>query len=356
MRRGDRLEQRLALPLALVAVVGTISTIGYWLLWRPYDATWLEAAYMTFITMTTVGYGEVYPLSPTGRVFTMVTGFAGIASLFYVFGVFMDYLVEMGTSGERRKRQMEKLAAAMNEHVILVGLGRVGNQAAQELTQGREPFVVIENDPERVAWALEHGYTVIEGDATEDEVLKKAGIERAKGLIAATGDDAGNLFIVLSARSLNPDLYIVARAEEASVIPKMQKAGANRVIDPYAIGGRRLANLVLHPAVVDFLETTLRRGGAPISIEDIIISEDSPLVGKSIAELNLNRRYGVVVLAVIRGKETLVSPPAEYVFQPGDQIVVMATLEQLERFVSAMEKEERKKQKDRAKKERGEQQ
>lgn len=356
MGRGERLEQRLALPLALVAVVGIISTVGYWILWRPYGASWIEAAYMTFITMTTVGYGEVYPLSPMGRVFTMITGFAGIASLFYVFGVFMDYLVEMGTSGERRKRQMEKLAAAMSGHVILVGLGRVGHQAAEELTQGREPFVVIESDPERVAWALEHGYTVIEGDATEDEVLKKAGIERAKGLIAATGDDAGNLFIVLSARSLNPKLYIVARAEEASVIPKMKKAGANRVIDPYAIGGRRLANLVLHPAVVDFLETTLRRGGAPISIEDIIISEDSPLVGRSIAELNLNRRYGVVVLAVIRGKETLVSPPAEYVFQPGDQIVIMATVEQLERFVREMEKEEGENQRKRALRERGERQ
>jgi voltage-gated potassium channel len=354
MGRRDRLEQRLALPLALVAAVGAVSTIGYWWLWRPYGASWLEAAYMTFITMTTVGYGEVYPLSPAGRVFTMVTGFAGIASLFYVFGVFMDYLVEMGTSGERRKRQMEKLASGMNEHVILVGLGRVGNQAAEELVQGREPFVVVESDPDRVAWALEHGYTVIEGDGTEDEVLKKAGIERARGLIAATGDDATNLFIVLSARSLNPKLYIVARAEDSSVIAKMKKAGANRVIDPYAIGGRRLANLVRHPAVVDFLETTLRRGGAPISIEDIIISEDSPLVGKSIAELNLNRRYGVVVLAVIRGKETLVSPPAEYVFRPTDQVVIMATVEQLERFVREMEKQEEETQRKRAAKERGE--
>jgi len=340
MGRGERLGQRLALPLALVAVVGLISTIGYWLLWRPYGASWIEAAYMTFITMTTVGYGEVYPLSPAGRVFTMVTGFAGIASLFYVFGVFMDYLVEMGTSGERRKKRMEKIAAGMSEHVILVGLGRVGHQAAEELAQGHEPFVVIENDPERVAWALEQGFTVIEGDATEDETLRKAGIERARGLVAATGDDASNLFIVLSARSLNPRLFIVARAEEASVIPKMQKAGADRVIDPYAIGGRRLANLVLHPAVVDFLETTLRRGGAPISIEDILISENSPLAGHSIAELNLNRRYGVVVLAVIRGKETLVSPPAEYVFEPGDQIVIMATVEQLQRFVAEIEKQE----------------
>ncbi len=242
---------------------------------------------------------------------------------------------------------MEKKAAALREHVILVGLGRVGRQAAEELAQGGENFVVVERNPERVAWALEQGYLVLEGDATDDEMLKKAGVEHAKGLIVATGDDASNLFIVLSARALNPSLYIVARAEDADVLPKMLKAGADRVIDPYAIGGRRLASLVLHPAVVDFLETTLRRGGAPISIEDILITQDSPLAGKSIAELNLNRRYGVVVLALIRGEETIVSPPAEFVFEPGDQVIVMATVEQLERFVREMELQEGARRKER---------
>ncbi|WP_456414339.1 potassium channel family protein [Oceanithermus profundus] len=340
MARTQRLEVRLALPLALVATVTAVGTLGYWLLWRPYEASWLDALYMTFITITTIGYSEPFPLDEGARIFTMVIGTTGIASLFYVFGVFMDYLVEMGASGERRKRQMERKVTALSEHVILTGLGRVGHQAAEELSQAREPFVVVERDPERVQWAADQGYVVLEGDATEDETLRKAGIERAKGLIAATGDDAANLFIVLSARALNPELYIVARSEDAGVIPKMLKAGANRVIDPYAIGGRRLASLVLHPAVVDFLETTLRRGGAPISIEDILITRDSPLAGRSIAELNLNRRYGIVVLAIIRGDETLVSPAAECVFKPGDQVIVMATVEQLEQFVREMELQE----------------
>lgn len=340
MARAQRLEERLVLPLALVATVTAVGTLGYWILWRPYGASWLDALYMTFITITTIGYSEPYPLGETGRIFTMIVGSTGIASLFYVFGIFMDFLVEMGASGERRRRQMERKGAALSKHVVLTGLGRVGRQAAEELSQAREPFVVIERNPERVQWAIEQGYIVIEGDATEDAVLKKAGIERAKGLIAATGDDAANLFIVLSARALNPKLYIVARSEDAGVIPKMRKAGADRVIDPYAIGGKRLANLVLHPAVVDFLETTLRRGGAPISIENIRITRDSPLAGKSIAELNLNRRYGIVVLAVVRNEEPLVSPPAEYSFEPGDQVIVMATVEQLERFVREMELQE----------------
>ncbi len=338
MGRLERLLERLVLPLALVLITGATSTVGYWLLWRPQHASWIDALYMTFITMTTVGFGEVHPLSAGGKIFTIVVGFAGIASLFYLLGVIAEYVVEMLASGERRERRMEKKAAALRNHVLLVGLGRVGQQAAVELFQGREPFVAVENDPERVNRAVEQGYIVIKGDATEDEVLRKAGVERAKGLIVATGDDATNLFVVLSARSLNPELYIVARAEELSVSKKMLKAGANRVIDPYAIGGRRLANLVLHPAVVDFLETTLRRGDAPISIEDIEISSGSPLLGKSIAELNLNRRFGIVILAVIHGDETLVSPAAEYVFEPGDRAVVMGTIKQLERFVNMMEK------------------
>ncbi|WP_457629691.1 potassium channel family protein [Oceanithermus sp.] len=347
MDRSQRLEARLVVPLTLVALVTATGTVGYWLLWRPYGATWLDAFYMTFITITTIGYGEPYLLDDRGRMFTVFVGTTGIASLFYVFGVFMDHLVEVGASGVRRKRLMEKKAAALREHVILVGLGRVGRQAAEELAQAGENFVVVERNPERVAWALEQGYLVLEGDATDDEVLKKAGVEHAKGLIVATGDDASNLFIVLSARALNPSLYIVARAEDADVLPKMLKAGADRVIDPYAIGGRRLASLVLHPAVVDFLETTLRRGGAPISIEDILITQDSPLAGKSIAELNLNRRYGVVVLALIRGEETIVSPPAEFIFEPGDQVIVMATVEQLERFVREMELQEGARRKER---------
>ncbi len=309
--------------------VALLGTLGYLWLWRPYHATLLDALYMVFLTMTTIGYNEVYPVkTPAERIFTMFVGTAGIMSLFYAFGVFMDYLVEEGAES-RRLRLMERKVEKLKNHVIVVGYGRVGRQAAQALAENQTPFVVVERNPERVRRALAAGVWVLEGDASDDEVLRKAGVTRAKGLIVATGSDADNLFIVITARGLAPKLFIVARAEAATVIPKMLRAGANKVIDPYAVGGQRLANLVIHPVVVDFLETTLRKGGAPLSIEDILVEPGSRMAEKSLADLDIRRRFDVTVLAVIRGGEPVVNPPGAFVLRPGDQLIVLGTREAL---------------------------
>ncbi len=325
----ESLRDRLRIPLALLFTIVAIGTLGYKLLWADEGASWIDALYMVFITVTTIGYTEVYPLvTPTERIFTMIVGSAGIMSLFYVFTTYMDYLVEEGAL-ERRLRLMKSKIKKLQDHVVVVGYGRVGRQAAEALRDNHVPFVVIEKKPERVARALQEGMLVLEGDASEDEVLRAANIERARGLIVATGSDADNLFIVLTARGLGPKLFIVARAENESVIPKMLRAGANRVIDPYAVGGQRLANLVVHPAVVDFLETTLRKGGAPLSIEDILVEPKSELAGKTLAELDLRRRYDVTVLAVIRGGEPILNPPGEFSLRPGDQLIVLGTREAL---------------------------
>ena len=325
----ESLRERLKLPLLLVFSVATIGTIGYMILWRDEGATFLDALYMVFLTMTTIGYHEVYPVdTPIERIFTMMVGTAGIMSLFYTFGVFMDYLVEEGAEA-RRLRVMERQVRKLKDHVILVGYGRVGRQAAQALEESHTPFVVIERDPNRVRRAIAEGVLVLEGDGGEDLVLKKAGIERARGMIVATGSDADNLFIVLTARGLNPKLFIAARAEETSVIPKMLRAGANKVIDPYAVGGQRLAYMVIHPVVVDFLETTLRKGGTPLAIEDIVVEPGSEMAGRSLAELDIRGRFDVTVLAVIRAGELVVNPQGDFVLQPGDQLIVLGTREAL---------------------------
>ncbi len=325
----ETLRERLRLPVFLVLLVATIGTIGYLILWRDEGATFLDALYMVFLTMTTIGYHEVYPVdTPAERIFTMFVGTAGIMSLFYAFGVFMDYLVEEGAETRRLKR-MERRIARLRDHVILVGFGRVGRQAAAALRENHTPFVVVERNPHRVRRALAEGVLVLEGDGGDDEVLKKAGIDRAKGVIVATGSDADNLFIVLTARGLNPKVFIAARAEDSAVIPKMLRAGANKVIDPYAVGGQRLANMVIHPVVVDFLETTLRKGGAPLSIEDILVEPDSAMAGKSLAELDIRNRFDVTVLAVIRAGEPVVNPPGDFVLRPGDQLIVLGTREAL---------------------------
>ena len=325
----ETLRERLRLPFLFVAAVAAVGTLGYLWLWRDEGATLLDALYMVFLTMTTIGYHEVYPVdTAVERLFTMFVGTAGIMSLFYAFGVFMDFLVEEGAE-TRRLRAMERRIARLREHVVLVGYGRVGRQAAEALRENQTPFVVVEKDPSRVRRALAEGVLVLEGDAGEDVVLKKAGVDRARGLIAATGSDAENLFIVITARGLAPGLFIVSRAEDSSVVPKMIRAGANKVIDPYAVGGQRLANLVVHPVVVDFLETTLRRGGAPLSIEDILVQPGSPMAGRSLAELDIRRKYDVTVLAVIRGGEPVVNPPGDFVLAPGDQLIVLGTREAL---------------------------
>jgi len=325
----ETLRERLRLPVALVLAVAVTGTLGYLWLWRPHHATLLDALYMVFLTMTTIGYQEVYPLrTPIERIFTMYVGTAGIMSLFYAFGVFMDYLVEEGAES-RRLRLMERKVEKLRDHVIVVGYGRVGRQAAEALKENQTPFVVVERSPERVRRALAEGVTVLEGDASEDAVLQRAGVTRARGLIVATGSDADNLFIVLTARGLAPKLFIVARAEATSVIPKMLRAGANKVIDPYAVGGQRLANLVIHPVVVDFLETTLRKGGAPLSIEDILVEPESQMAERSLADLDIRRKFDVTVLAVIRGGEPVVNPPGDYVLRPGDQLIVLGTREAL---------------------------
>ncbi len=325
----ETLRERLRLPALLVIAVAVTGTLGYLWLWRPYHATLLDALYMVFLTMTTIGYNEVHPVrTPAERLFTMYVGTAGIMSLFYAFGVFMDYLVEEGAES-RRLRLMERKVEKLKNHVVVVGYGRVGRQAAEALKESQTPFVVVERDPARVRRALEAGVMVLEGDASEDAVLQRAGIVRARGLIVATGSDADNLFIVITARGLAPKLFIVARAEAPSVIPKMLRAGANKVIDPYAVGGQRLANLVIHPVVVDFLETTLRRGGAPLSIEDILVEPGSEMADRSLAELDVRRKFDVTVLAVIRGGEPVVNPPGDYVLRPGDQLIVLGTREAL---------------------------
>ncbi len=323
------LEQRLALPLFILGVIFLIGTGGYWWLWRNEGATLLDALYMVFITTTTIGYTEVLPVkTPVERVFTMAVGTSGIATLFYVLGVFMDYVVEMSAT-RRRLVRMERAIERMRDHVIVVGYGRVGRQAAEQLKDSRVGFVVVERDPDRVARAMHDGALVLEGDATDDEVLKRSGVERAHGLIVTTGVDATNLFVVLSARSLNPKLFIVARTEDDSVRTKMLRAGADRVIDPYAVGGRRLANLVVRPAVVDFLETTLRRGGAPLSIEDLRVEAGSVMDGKSLAELEIRKQHQATVLAVIRDEVPVLNPAADFVLRAGDQIIVLGVQEAL---------------------------
>jgi voltage-gated potassium channel len=217
MARPDELRSiriRLAIPLAAILVAGVGGTVGFYLLWRDEGGTWLDALYMTFNTLSTVGFKEVHPLGSAGRWLTMVVGGVGIGGLFFLFGVVMDYLMARQFSDVRGRRRMRKQIDALSGHYVVAGLGRVGRRAVEELEEAKAPFVVVDPSEPVGEVARERDYLLVQGDATEDEMLERAGIRRAKGLIVTTNNDATNIYVVLSARILNPNLFIVARADD----------------------------------------------------------------------------------------------------------------------------------------------
>lgn len=326
------LRARLLLPLALVLGVVGIGTLGYYRMWQGAGGTFMDALFMTVTTITTIGYGEVRPLDTAGRIFTMVLAVTGIGSLFYTLGVVMEYLVSVRLADPGGRRRMERRIEDLRGHVIVAGLGRVGRQAAQELHEAGRPFVVVDGGEAASRHAQERGYLLLAGDATEDAVLERAGVRRAKGLIVTTNSDATNMYIVLSARVLNPDLYIVSRAADEAGVTKLARAGANRAISPYAIGGHRLAHLILNPAVVDFFETALRKDAEALNIEDLAVPPESPTLGQTLEALSIRRTTGATILAILREGNPLVSPPGDLVLSRGDHLLALGTTEQLERL------------------------
>lgn len=324
------LRNRLYLPAGIVLGTLVVGTVGFWLLWRDVGATWVDAFFMTATTITTIGYGEVHKLGTLGRLWAVLVAFVGISSLFYSFTVVMDYLVSRRLNDPRGRRRVQMVIDQLKGHVILAGLGRVGKQAALELHDAKVPFVILDPSELGRIFSEEHGFLYIAGDATKDEVLERAGIRRASGMIVTTSNDASNLYIVLSARVLNPSLHIVSRAADEDSAAKLVRAGANRAISPYAIGGKRLAHLILSPTVVDFFETVLKKGPESLNLEDIVVPDQSPVQGKSLGELLDACPEGVSVLVVFRGVGALANPKPDLILQAGDRLLALGTVEQLD--------------------------
>lgn len=225
---------------------------------------------------------------------------------------------------------MQKAIDELQQHFILAGIGRVGREAATELATAGVPFVVIDPGPELEAVCARLGCPFVKGDASDDAVLLAAGVKRAKGLVVTTSSDATNLYVILSTRLLNAELFIASRAVDDASVPKLLRAGANRAISPYAIGGRRLAHIMLNPRVVDFLETALTTGNKALNIDDLVVPAGGQAAGKTIGALQLRSRSGATVLAVVRDGQPTPNPPGEFALRPGDHVLVLGTSEQLE--------------------------
>jgi voltage-gated potassium channel len=328
---AKRFRDRLRLPLAVLLATHVLGTVGFWLSWQPSAATLFDGLWMTFNTIATIGFGEVYPLGTAGRLVAMAVAAGGIGTVGYTFGLVLDFLVNEQLSGARRRYRMQRTIDGLNGHFILAGLGRVGREAASEFTAAGTPWVLIDPSEAVVKASLERGELALLGDATEDAVLRAAGLERAKGLVVTTANDATNLYVVLTARLLNPKLYIVCRASDDATVPKMMRAGANKAISPYAIGGRRLAHLLLNPRVVDFFETALHSGDKSLNIGDVMLAEGGA-GGRTLADLQLPRATGATVLAVLRRGDEVVLPRGDLLLGTGDHVLALGTQEQLDRL------------------------
>jgi voltage-gated potassium channel len=320
--------RRRILPVLLLSgLLLGIGTIGYMMIegWSIIDSF-----YMAVITITTVGFGEVRPLSGSGRLFTVILIFSGVSIVAYGFSTILEYILTVNVGATLRRRRMGREIDKLQNHVIVCGYGRVGKSAVASLKNSRKSIVVIDKDPELAKSAFSAGVAVIEGDSTNDEVLIQAGIERAWGIMVCTGDDSLNLFVVLSARALNANLYIVVRTIDADNERKMRRAGANRVVSPYQIGGQHMANIIVRPHVTDFFDVVTLDGGIELWVEELRIEPDSEIANKTVGDADIRRRTGVTLIALLRQLGgAAVSPDADTLLTVGDELIVIGTREQL---------------------------
>ena len=322
--------KRILIFLAAIATTLAIGTVGFVIF---SDFPWFDAFYMAAITMTTVGYAEVRPLSHAGRVFNSVFMILSASLLLLSIGIVTQTVIELQFGNLLEKRRAKKMIAKLKNHYIVCGFGRVGRGAAAELHQAGASLVVIDRREERVEWAMRSGYLACLGDSTRDETLKDVQIHTAAGLIAALATDADNLFVVISAKSLNSRIRVAARAAEEEAERKMKQVGADSVFAPYVMTGTRLAQSLLKPHVHQFLDFATTNIGLNVSIEQLEVSVRSDIQGKSLADLRIRSELKVIVLAIRRADGTMVfNPPAEAVIEASDYLIVMGEPDPLRRL------------------------
>jgi voltage-gated potassium channel len=279
-----------------------------------------DALFMTISTLATVGFGEVRLLDETGRAWTIVLIFAGVGIIFGTIGIVAETVVNEVSSSRREAKRMSDAIAALRDHYILCGYGRVGSTVARELLHGGQRVVVIDVEQGSLDRARHDGHLVVEGDATEDATLRLAGIQYARGLITTIDSDALNVYVTLSARALNPSIFLVGRANAVGSEAKVLQAGADRVVSPYTMAGRRIAELALRPRVADFIDAALSHGELAFSMEELEVRPGGPMEGRVVADL---RREGIFALAVVTGPGTYeANPPDDRRLVAGESLVV----------------------------------
>lgn len=327
-QKYQRLQKQLIAGVVALAFLFLVGTLWYKLVegWK-----WIESAYMTMITLTTVGFAEVKPLQERGQLFTMGLIVMGVVTIAYIVNRFTEALIQGYFQEGIRLRQQRRMLDTLEEHYIVCGFSRTGRQIAWEFAAENIPFIIIDSQAEQVEEAQGLGYMVLEGDATLDASLHKAGIERAICIVTALRSDAENLYTVLSAKALNPRIRAIARASTEEAVQKLQRAGADAVVSPYISGGKRLAAAALRPQVMDFVDGILTGADRSFYMEEFRLEADkSPCVGQTLREARLRMQSGALVLAIRRTDGSLVAgPTGDALLKSGDVLICMGTAEQL---------------------------
>jgi voltage-gated potassium channel len=330
----SRSHKNIIRGIAMLVLVLLVGSMGYMIIEK-----WgfLESFYMTVITITTVGYGEIREVSELGRIFTIIVIFTGMGIMAYTLGMVAQAMVELQLMSILGRRKLGLKIKSIKDHYIVCGFGRIGMHISKELKANRVSLLVIENNPESKQVLEQHEIPYIIDDATNEDVLIEAGIDRAKGLVAVLSSDADNLFITMTARGLNRDLFILARAQEEHTEKKLLRAGANRVVLPYLIGSRKMAQTILRPAVTDFLELTVHDKDIELKLEELLVGEQSDLIGVTLADSGIRQKMNVLIVAIRKrdGKMTF-NPSSGTKIETGDTLIALGHSSELKRLAALL--------------------
>jgi voltage-gated potassium channel len=313
--------------LLIIIIVGTF---GYHLIegWN-----FLESLYTTIQTISTVGYGDYTPQTGEGKLFTIILIIFGVGTMLYTVGMLAETMIEGRLKALAGKGKQGKMIEKMKNHYIICGCGRIGQLICRELKADKMDFVVIDSDPEVIQKIEEEGFVYYRGDATQDKSLLGAGIKRAKGIVCVLPTDAENLYVILTAKELNPDIYVLSRSEEEESEHRLLRAGADRVMSPYILGGMRMAMAILRPAMLDFIEITTSRQSLELRMEEMSVCDGSPIIGKSLEESEIRHNFGLIIVAVKKDSGKMIfNPLANYVIEKGDKLIAMGEDDNVSRF------------------------
>ncbi|WP_242145135.1 MULTISPECIES: TrkA family potassium uptake protein [unclassified Bacillus cereus group] len=319
-------RRQLLIAIICMCFVVILGTIGFMVI---EEISLFQAFWMTMITVLTVGYGDAIPVTQAGKIFALLIIPIGVGIVTYAIGVVAAMIIEGNLFHAVRRKKMDKQIAGLKDHIIVCGCGRVGLQVVHELQEKKVPFVVIDKDRE----VLENEKILyVHGDATEDQILMKAGIKRAAGLVGIVANDAENVFIVLTARGLNRNIKIVARAEKPETEEKLCRAGADKVINPSSMAGIHIAKGIANPLAVHYIDTVLYGTEQSFAIEEFQIGKDAILIGKTLLESNVRNQFDVTILAILRNGDMIHNPTGQEKLQERDMIIVFGSVEKLEQF------------------------